>query len=70
MCSRRGSKRVSTSSRRLVPARTASRRYDMAIQLFSAMVGALILARAVDEEALSRRILQTVAEGLKRVAPS
>ncbi len=54
----------------LVPARTASRRYDMAIQLFSAMVGALILARAVDEEALSRRILQTVAEGLKRVAPS
>lgn len=54
----------------LVPARTASRRYDMAIHLFSAMVGALILARAVGEEALSRRILQTVAEGLKRVAPS
>jgi TetR/AcrR family transcriptional repressor of nem operon len=50
----------------LVPARTASRRYDAAIRLFSAMVGALVLARAVEGEALSRRILQTVADGLKR----
>jgi TetR/AcrR family transcriptional repressor of nem operon len=55
---------------RLVPAKTASRRYDMAIQHFSALVGALILARAVDEEALSRRILRTVAKGLKGVASS
>src|SRR5687767_7961548 len=52
----------------LVPARTPSRRYDGAIRLFSAMVGALILARAVEDEALSRRILQTVADGLKRSA--
>jgi hypothetical protein len=29
------------------------------------MVGALILARAVGDEALSRRILQTAADGLK-----
>jgi len=50
----------------LVPARPASRRYDAAIRLFSAMVGALVLARAVGDEALSRRILQTVANGLKR----
>ena len=50
---------------RLVPARTASRRYDVAIQHFSAMIGGLILARAVDDEALSRRILRTVADGLK-----
>jgi TetR/AcrR family transcriptional regulator, transcriptional repressor for nem operon len=49
----------------LVPAKTASRRYDVAIRLFSAMVGALILARAVDNEALSRRILKTVAKELK-----
>jgi hypothetical protein len=42
----------------------------MAIQLFSAMVGALILARAVDDEALSRRILNTVANGLKRIVPT
>ena len=49
----------------LLPARTASRRYDAAIRLFSAMVGALILARAVEDEVLSRRILQAVADGLK-----
>ena len=52
----------------LVSARTASRRYDAAIRLFSTMVGAMVLARAVDEEALSRRILQTVADELKDVA--
>ena len=52
----------------LVPAKAASRRHDVAIQLFSAMVGALILARAVGEESLSRRILETVAKGLKSVA--
>ncbi|MEO6026240.1 MAG: TetR/AcrR family transcriptional regulator [Candidatus Binatia bacterium] len=49
----------------VVPARTASRRTDTAIRLFSTMVGALILARAVDDETLSRRILKTVAEDLK-----
>ena len=49
----------------LVPARTASRRHDAAVRLFSTMVGALILARAVRDEALSRRILQAAANGLK-----
>jgi TetR/AcrR family transcriptional repressor of nem operon len=52
----------------LVPARTASRRRDVAIQLFSAMVGALILARAVGTESGSRRILETVAKELKSIA--
>ena len=51
----------------LVPAKTPSRRRDVAIQLYSAMVGALILARAVDDDALSRRILETVAKTLKGV---
>jgi TetR/AcrR family transcriptional repressor of nem operon len=51
----------------LVPAKAESRRHAAAIQLFSAMVGALILSRAVDGEPLSRRILGTVAEGLKKV---
>ena len=51
----------------LMPARGASHRTDVAIQLFSAMVGALILARAVGDESLSRRILETVAKGLKGV---
>lgn len=50
----------------LVPEDAASPRPDVAIQLFSAMVGGLILARAVDDESLSRRILDTVAKGLKR----
>ena len=54
----------------LVPARTASRRYDKAIRLFSAMLGALILSRAVDDKALSRRILETVADELKGIASS
>lgn len=52
----------------LVPARTAARRQEVAIQLFSAMVGALILARAVATESGSRRILETVAKGLKSIA--
>lgn len=52
---------------KLVPGKTASRRHDEVIRLFSAMLGALILARAVDDESLSRRILKTVAEGLKSV---
>ena len=52
----------------LVPGKTPSHRYDGAIRLFSTMLGALILARAVDGEALSRRILKTVADDLKGVA--
>ena len=51
----------------LLPAKAASQRHDTAIQLFSAMVGALILARAVGEESFSRQILETVAKGLKSV---
>lgn len=51
----------------LVPGKTTSRRRDEVIRLFSSMLGALILARAVNDEALSRRILKTVAEGLKSV---
>ena len=52
---------------RLVPGKTTSRRQDEVIRLFSAMLGALILARAINDESLSRRILKTVAEGLKSV---
>lgn len=51
----------------VVPENAESPRHEIAIQLFSAMVGALILARAVGEESLSRQILDTVAKGLKRV---
>jgi TetR/AcrR family transcriptional repressor of nem operon len=51
----------------LVPAKVASERHDAAIQLFSAMLGGLILARAVGQDSLSRRILETVAKGLKSI---
>ena len=40
-----------------------------AILTFSALVGAMALARAVSDEALSREILETVAEFLKNSAP-
>jgi len=39
-----------------------------AILTFSALVGAMSLARAVSDEALSREILKTVAELLKNLA--
>ena len=52
----------------LVPAKTPSQRRGVAIELYSAMVGAMILARAVDEDALSDRILETVAKALKSSA--
>jgi hypothetical protein len=54
----------------LVPAKAASRRDDVAIQLFSSMLGGLILSRAVDDESLSRRILRTVADELKSMPRS
>jgi TetR/AcrR family transcriptional repressor of nem operon len=52
----------------LVPGKSAAHRYDEVITLFSGMLGALILARAVSEEALSRRILKTVAKRLPATA--
>ncbi|MGH7823121.1 MAG: TetR/AcrR family transcriptional regulator [Candidatus Binatia bacterium] len=48
----------------LAPGKTAPDRYDDAIALFSGMLGALILARAVSDESFSRRILKTVANRL------
>jgi TetR/AcrR family transcriptional regulator, transcriptional repressor for nem operon len=36
--------------------------------IFSALVGAMSLARAVSDESLSREILKTVAERLKNSA--
>jgi TetR/AcrR family transcriptional regulator, transcriptional repressor for nem operon len=46
----------------LFPGKTAPRRRERAISLFSEMLGALILARAVSDESLSRRILKTAAK--------
>jgi TetR/AcrR family transcriptional regulator, transcriptional repressor for nem operon len=49
-----------------VPAPDASHRSEHAIVARSCMARALILARAVNDEALSRRILETAAKPLNR----
>ena len=55
---------------RLLPHQAAPQREDQALALFSAMVGAVILARAVDDEALSDRILRASAAGVMKLAGS
>ena len=50
----------------LMPGDTPSRKYEDAIAAFAGMVGALILARAVNDETLSERILQATAERITR----
>src|ERR1700716_196647 len=52
----------------LIPGRDAHAVRLQAILTFSALVGAMSLARAVSDEALSRGILKTVAELLKNFA--
>ena len=49
----------------LLPGKDKSNARSRAILTFSALVGAMALARAVSNEALSREILNTVAELLK-----
>ena len=51
----------------VMPGEDSSGRYEEAIAAFAGMVGALILARAVNDESLSDRILQVTA---KRVTQS
>ena len=46
----------------LMPGDDPSRRYEDAIAAFAGMAGALILARAVNDETLSERILHTTAK--------
>ncbi|HEY2525190.1 MAG TPA: helix-turn-helix domain-containing protein [Candidatus Binataceae bacterium] len=48
----------------LMPDGIAARRREEAIAMFACMVGAVILARAVNDEALSRRILKTMEKRL------
>lgn len=51
---------------RLMPENTPSRQNDDAIAAFAGMVGALILARAVNDATLANRILHATAERLTR----
>jgi len=53
----------------LLPDKDKRTARSRAILTFSALVGAMSLARAVSDEALSREILKTVAERLKNFAP-
>lgn len=48
----------------LAPGRIKALKRERAIVAYASMVGALILARAVDDEALSNEILKTVAASL------
>ena len=50
----------------LMPEDTPSRQYEDAIAVFAGMVGALILARAVNDETLAKRILHATAERITR----
>jgi TetR/AcrR family transcriptional repressor of nem operon len=52
----------------LLPGKDNRTARSQAILTFSALVGAMSLARAVSDEALSREILKTVGEHLKRFA--
>jgi TetR/AcrR family transcriptional repressor of nem operon len=52
----------------LLPGKDKRAARSKAIMTYSALVGAISLARAVSDEALSREILKTVAEGLKKSA--
>jgi TetR/AcrR family transcriptional repressor of nem operon len=52
----------------LLPGRDKRTARSRAILIFSALVGAMSLARAVSNEALSREILETVGELLKNSA--
>jgi TetR/AcrR family transcriptional regulator, transcriptional repressor for nem operon len=52
----------------LLPDNDPNAARSQAILTFSALVGAMSLARAVSDAALSREILETVAEHLKRFA--
>jgi TetR/AcrR family transcriptional regulator, transcriptional repressor for nem operon len=50
----------------LMPGETPARQYDDASAAFASMVGALILARAVNDETLANRILRATAERITR----
>jgi len=52
---------------RIVPGRSRVARRKRALALYASLVGAMVLARAVDDPALSKEILQAVAASAGRV---
>jgi TetR/AcrR family transcriptional repressor of nem operon len=49
---------------RVVPGRSAAARRERALATMASLVGALVLARAVDDETLSEEILRATAASL------
>ena len=54
----------------LLPGQRRQKREDRALALLSGLVGGLILARAVDDDALSDRLLHVTATALQELARS
>ncbi|MEC5384462.1 TetR family transcriptional regulator [Uliginosibacterium sp. H3] len=61
-----GVKRLFEGLSRVVPGRSAAARREKAIVTFASLVGAMVLARVVDDETLSEEILQVVGSTAKR----
>ncbi|MDR7307258.1 TetR/AcrR family transcriptional regulator [Rhodoferax saidenbachensis] len=59
-----GTRKVLDLFTNLAPGRAKALKRERAVLAYASMVGALILARAVDDEALSDEILQTVVASL------
>lgn len=55
---------------RLIPGKSKDVKHEKALATFASMVGALVLARAVDDPMLSEEILQAVSTSISRPAPS
>ena len=54
----------------LVPGRSKATRREKALATFASMVGAVVLARAVDDPALAEEILQSVSTSISARPPS
>jgi TetR/AcrR family transcriptional repressor of nem operon len=55
---------------RLIPGKSRAVKHEKALATFASMVGALVLARAVDDPVLSEEILQAVSTSISRPTPS
>jgi TetR/AcrR family transcriptional regulator, transcriptional repressor for nem operon len=49
---------------RSIPGRSRTARHKKALTIYASLVGAMVLARAVDDPALSKQILQAVTESV------
>jgi TetR/AcrR family transcriptional repressor of nem operon len=59
-----GMRRLVDFLSQLVPGRSPAARHEKALATFASMVGAVVLARAVDDRALAEEILQSVSAAI------